>query len=214
MSTDTIERGKSILSQHKHLTVDETKFLQAALNADFIVCDIRLREGEYQYDLAKTIGSFQLKLHFPTVKDIAKELYGEEKANDVQFIRKVQTILKKMERRKIVTILPKKNPWELQRYALLGFKFQDTDNNVLVLATDEQIKQTQSMLDAIISKREISAAKLTSAKAKIGALILTAAVSYSLVIWELAQSAINPIVFIPAFSVATVCSLVLGKQLA
>jgi len=66
------------LSQHG-LRPSDIQFLQEAASADYKICSIRLREGEYQYDLAKTIASFQVELCFPDVKDIIKRLYGEEK---------------------------------------------------------------------------------------------------------------------------------------
>jgi len=120
ISTETIE-WRSSLSQ-RGLTPSETRFLQEILSANYKICSIRLREGEYQYGLAKAIASFQLELYFPDVKDVIKRLYGEEKTNDIEFIRKIQTILKKMEKNNVVRIFPKKKPWELQRYALSSFK--------------------------------------------------------------------------------------------
>ncbi|MFZ0966558.1 MAG: hypothetical protein WAN82_08045, partial [Candidatus Bathyarchaeia archaeon] len=141
------------MAQHRP-TLSEMRFLQEALSADYRTSNIRLREGEYQYTLAKAIASFQLGLRFPDVKDIIKGLYGEEKASDIQFIRKIQTILKKMEKSSIVQILPKKKPWDLQRYALTSFKFQDVDKNLVAFATDYQIKQTQDMLRSISNQRE------------------------------------------------------------
>jgi hypothetical protein len=92
----------------------EIKFLEEAASADIVSINIRLREGEYQYNLVKAIASFQLDLMFPDVKDLIGRLYGEGKALDLQFVRKIQTILKKMEKSGIVRILPKKNPWQLQ----------------------------------------------------------------------------------------------------
>jgi len=47
--------------------------LQEALVANYKTGDIRLREGEYRYDLEKAIASFQLELYFPDVKDIIKD---------------------------------------------------------------------------------------------------------------------------------------------
>jgi hypothetical protein len=96
------------------LTQTEIQFLQEALNSNYKAVNIRLRKGEYQYDLAKVIASFQLELYFPNVKEIIGKLFGEEKMNDTQFVRKIQTILKKMEKINVVRILPKKKPWELQ----------------------------------------------------------------------------------------------------
>jgi len=188
--------------------------LQEALSADYIVGNIRLREGEYQYSLAKTIASSQLELYFPDVKDIIKRLYGEGKTNDIQFIRKIQTILKKMERGNVLRILPKKNPWELQRYALPSFKFRDVNKNLVILATDQQIKQMQNLLHSILSRQEKPTAKLNNINTKICILILIVVASYTAILWDLTQPTINPIIFVPAFSIAAACSLILGKLLS
>jgi len=200
------------LPKHR-LTSREMRFLQEVLNADYKIVKIRLQEGEYQSNLAKAIASFQLELDFPDVKDITKRLYGEEKTEDIQFIRKIQTILKKMERNNVVRILPKKNPWELQRYALSSFKFQDVDKNLVILATDQKIKQMQNMLH-IMSSREKPTAKVSIIKPKIYILVLIVVASYAAILWDLTQSIINPIIFVLAFSVAVVCSLMLGKTLS
>jgi hypothetical protein len=199
------------LAQHRP-TLSEIRFLQEALSAEYKTGNIRLREGEYQYTLAKAIASFQLELHFPDVKDIIKGLYGEEKASDIQFIRKIQTILKKMEKSNIVQILPKKKPWELQRYALTSFKFQDVDKNLVTFATDDQIKQAQDMLRSISNHPEAPTVKLN--KIKICILVLIVVVFYTTSVWALMQYVINPIVFVLAFSVAIACSVILGKTLS
>ena len=199
------------MAQHRP-TLSEMRFLQEALSADYRTSNIRLREGEYQYTLAKAIASFQLGLRFPDVKDIIKELYGEEKASDIQFIRKIQTILKKMEKSNIVQILPKKKPWELQRYALSGFKFQDADKNLVTFATDYQIKQTQGMLRFISNQREAPTVKLN--KIMICMLVLIVVAFYTASVWALMQYVINPIIFVLAFSVAIACSVMLGKALS
>ena len=196
---------------HGKLTPSEIQFLGETLNADYKISNIRLREGEYQYNLAKAIASFQLELHFPHVKSLTKRLFGEEKADDIQFIRKIQTILKKMEKSDIVRILPKKKPWDLQRYALSSFKFQDVDKNLVFFATDEQIKETKNMLHSISSQKETSVAKLRNNTIQICILVLIAVVSYIAGIWSLMQSTINPIIFVFAFSISVVCSIILGK---
>jgi len=201
------------LYEHR-LTPREILFLQQVGSADHKIVNIRLREGEYQCNLAKAIASFQLELCFPDVKDITKRLYGEEKANDTQFIRKIQTILKKMEKSNVVRILKKKKPWELQRYALSSFKFQDVDNNLVILATDQQIKQMQNLLHSILSQQEKPTAKLSNIKAKISILVFMIVASYTAILWDLIQPTINPIIFVPALSVAVACSLTLGKILS
>jgi hypothetical protein len=188
------------------------RFLQEALSADYKTGNIRLREGEYQYTLAKAIASFQLELRFPDVKDIIKGLYGEEKASDIRFIRKIQTILKKMEKSNIVQILPKKKPWDLQRYALTSFKFQDVDKNLVTFATDYQIKQAQDMLRSISIPQEAPTVKLN--KIKICILVLIVVAFYMTSVWALMQYVVNPIIFVLAFSVAIACSIMLGKVLS
>jgi len=188
------------------------RFLQEALSADYRTSNIRLREGEYQYTLAKAIASFQLELHFPDVKDIIKGLYGEEKVSDIQFIRKIQTILKKMEKSNIVRILPKNKPWELQRYALSSFKFQDIDKNLVTFATDYQIKQAQDMLRSISNQQEAPTVKLN--KIEICMLVLIVVAFYAASVWALMQYVINSIIFVLAFSVAIACSVILGKVLS
>lgn len=199
------------LSQHR-LTSREVQLLQEALSSDYRTANIRLREGEYQYTLAKTIAFFQLELHFPNVKGIIRELYEEEKVTDIQFIRKIQTILKKMERSNIVQILPKKKPWDLQRYALTSFRFQDVDKNLVAFADDSQIKQAQDMLRSISISQEASAFRLSKIRIFILALMVVA--FYVTSVWALLQYVVNPIVFGLAFSAAIACSIVLGEVLS
>jgi hypothetical protein len=196
------------LSQQR-LTLKEIQFLQEALNSSYKTSSIRLREGEHQYNLAKTIASFNLELCFPNAKDIVERLFGEEQKNDVQFIRKIQTILKKMEKGNILKILPKKKPWDLQRYGLLSFKFQDADKNLVVLATDEQIKFAQDRLQSITSQQIYH-----PIKTRILLLTLTILVSYAVILWNFTQIIINPIIFAFAFLIATICSLLLGEALS
>jgi hypothetical protein len=175
-----------------------------------------LREGEYQYDLAKTIALFQLELYFPDVKDITKKLFGEEKTNDIQFIRKIQTILKKMEKSGIVRILPKKNPWELQRYVLLSFKFQDVDKSFVILATEQQMEQSQEMLSDALNQDVAGSTKMhgTYFKARITFFALMLVASYTATLWALLQPTINPLIFILALILGLVCSLLLGDVLS
>jgi hypothetical protein len=201
------------LSQRR-LTPSEIRLLQEALSADSKTVDIRLREGEYQCDLAKAIASFHLELYFPDVKDVIKRSYGENEANDIQFVRKVQTILKKMEKSNVVMILPKNKPWELQRYALPSFKFQDADKNLVVLATDQQIKQAQRLLQSVLSVEGAPVAKPSYIKTKICILVFLVVASYTAIVWALMQPTINLIIFVPAFCIAVLCSLILGKILS
>jgi len=200
------------LSQYR-LTPREIQFLQESLSADYKIVDIRLREGEYQYNLAEALASFHFELYFPDVKDITKRLYGEEKTNDTQFIRKIQTILKKMQKSNVVRIMKKEKPWELQRYALSSFKFQDVDKNLIVLATDQQTKQMQDLLHSLLNQQEKPKA-ISNLKSKIFLLVFMVVASYAAILWDLIQLALNPIIFVPAFSIAVACSLILGKILS
>ncbi|HUW48174.1 MAG TPA: hypothetical protein VMW36_05490 [Patescibacteria group bacterium] len=194
----------------RRLLLREIKFLEEAASADIVSINIRLREGEYQYNLVKAIASFQLDLMFPDVKDLIGRLYGQEKALDLQFVRKIQTILKKMEKSGIVRILPKKNPWQLQRYALSSFRFQDSDKNLIVLATDQQMKQAQDGLRSALTEQD------TGGRSYLRTLTLTLilVVSYAVAVWALVQPNLSPIVFVPGLSVSVICSLLLGKVLA
>jgi hypothetical protein len=201
------------LSQRR-LTQRKIRFLQEVLSADYKIVNIRLREGEYQFNLAEAIASFQLELCFPDVKEITKRLYGEEKAKDTQFIRKIQTILKKMQKSNIVRIMKKEKPWELQRYGLSSFKFQDVDKNVIALATDEQMKRMQDLLHSSLSREEEHGAKIDGINSKIFVLVFVIVASYAAILWDLTQLTINPIIFVSAFSIAMACSLMLGKILS
>ena len=207
-SIETIDSGTTV-SEHR-LLPSEIKFLEETASADCVSGNLRLREGEYQFNLVKTIASFQLELTFPDVKDLIRRLYGEEKTLDLQFVRKIQTILKKMEKSHIVRILPKRNPWQLQRYALSSFKFQDSDKNLVVLATDQQIKQMRDLLRSALVQQN---------RDRIGysrtvALMFFIMVSYAAVVWALVQPVINTVVFVSGLSVSVICSLILGEMLA
>jgi len=198
------------LSQDE-LKPSEARLLEESINSDYKTANIRLQQGEYQYELAKGIASFQLEQHFPDVKDLIKKLYGEEKTNEPQFIRKIQTILKKMEKNNIVRILPKNKPWELQRYALSSFKFIDIDKNPVILATPQQIEQTQNLLHSVPSPQNMPTAKPSYVKTEILILAFIIVISYTVGLWSLLQPIINPIIFVPAFYIAVACSLILGK---
>jgi hypothetical protein len=198
----------------RRLTPREIQLLEETLNADYKDISIRLREGEYQHVLAKIIVALQLELHFPNVKDITARLYGAEKANDVQSIRKVQTILKKMEKSGVVRILPKKKPWELQRYMLSSFKFQDIDKNLVTLAVDEQTRDLRNLLDSMASQKKALVARIRIGKIKIGIFAIATFASYVAILWNFLQSTVDPIIFAVAFSMAVVCSLTLGRMLS
>jgi len=201
--------GVQKLSQ-KILTPSEAKVLQEICDADLKPVNVRLREGEYQHELAKTIASFLLEHQFPNVKDIIERLYGEEKVSDVRFVRKIQTVLKKMEKSGIIKILPKEKPWDLQRYVLLSFKFQDADKNAVVLASDQQIKQAKEAI--LFMSRESK-----NQKGKMALIILTSLIvsaSYILSVWALTQPVINTLIFIPSIAMSTLFSIILGRTLS
>jgi hypothetical protein len=179
------------------------------MKADAVNCSIRLREGEYQYNLVTAIATFQLDLTFPDVKDLIRKLWGEEKTNDLQFVRKIQTILKKMEKSSIVKILPKKNPWQLQRYGLSSFKFQDSDKSNIVLATDEQFRHMNELLRSALTQREKSRRNCLA----VFGLALSCGLSYAIIVWSLIQPMINPVVFFIALSISVVSSLALGRMI-
>lgn len=197
------------MSQHR-LLPSEIKFLEEVASADCVTGNLRLREGEYQYNLVKAIASFQLELTFPDVKDLIRRLYGQEKTLDLQFVRKIQTILKKMEKSRIVRILPKRNPWQLQRYALSSFKFQDSDKNLVVLANDDQVKQMRDLLRSALTQ-QVNGRRL---QFRTVAMVLFVIVSYAAVVWALIQPVINSVAFISGLTVSVICSLILGEMLA
>jgi hypothetical protein len=199
---------------HLKLTATEKQILQDALSSDYRVVGIRLREGEYQFELSKAIADFQLELHLPDVKDLIKKLHGAEKVDDVQLVRKIQTILKKMEKSGVIKILPKTKPWELQRYALLSLKFIDIDKNHVSLATDEQIQQAKDKIKRIISQQNLSKLPQNILRSKVYVSAFLITLSYAILVWNLLQPIINPIIFAITFSLATLCSIVLGRSLS
>jgi len=194
------------------LTQQDVQILQESLNSECKNSAIRLREGEHQYTLAKTIASFQLEAYFPNVKDIIRRAFGETKIDDIQFIRKIQTILKKMEKSNVVKILPKKKPWDLQRYALTSFRFEDADRNIVVLATDEQIRKSLKSLHSLINMHKTRSRSFMSIRTLTLGLALM--FSYMTSVWVLLQPVINPILFIPPFTVSVACAMLLGKTLS
>lgn len=198
----------------RRLVPSEVQVLDEAFRTDTKSTNIRLREGEYQYSLARAIASFQLELGFPDVKELIRKLYGEERASDIQFVRKIQTILKKMEKSNIVSILPKKKPWDLQRYALSSFRFEDVDKSFVVLATDDQVRQAEALLTSLSAQDQPSVGSSRAFGAKTLLLALIVVISYCVSVWTLTLPLVDPLVFIPAFTVAIVFSLLLGRTLS
>ena len=194
-------------------STEELENLKEAMNSEARAVNIRLREGEYQYSLAKTIAAFELKLHFPDVKELVRKQFGQRRTEDTQFLSKIQTILKKMEKSGIVKILPKERPWELQRYALCSFKFLDVEKNQVALATKAEVENTRGLMHSQPSKTNEAVAQpehSININAGILFLIFVTAVSYAAIIWTLTLSAIDLVVFVSAFCGAIACSILLG----
>jgi len=210
-STETTEEESGV-SQRK-FTLNEIRSFQEALSSDLKNAKLRLREGEHQFTLAKTIAEMQLGLTFPDVKDIIRRMSGDKETEDMQVVRKIQTILKKMEKSNVVRILPKKRPWELQRYMLLSFKFQDAENNTVILAAEQQIKQSQDTLQSAIEQLGPSLSARYMSVVRIVTLAAVLLASYGGVLWSLSQSAITLLVFIPALCTAAVAAVALGRVL-
>lgn len=196
------------------LTSIEMQVLEESLSLDYKPVNVRLRKGEYQYELSKAIASFQLELRFPDVKSLIKEIYGEEKANDVQLVRKFQTILKKMEKSGVVRILPKNKPWELQRYALSSMKFIDSEKNQVSFATDEQIRWVHKKLKTVLSQQKAHNVQMTVVRIEVCILVFVIAFLYSIIVWGLLQPNINPLFVAAPFSLMALCAVILGKMLS
>ena len=201
------------MSQQR-LTSEEIEFLKDTLNLDYRIASIRLREGEYQFNLAKTISSFQLELYLPHVKDLVERLFGKERTEEIKFIRKIQTILKKMEKGNVVKILPRGKSWGLQRYLLTSLKFQDVEKNLVTFATDKQIKQMQTLLHDISTQQVKRSTETNNAKFQVVILSIILIFSYSTILWNFLQPFVNSIIFLISFSISTICSLMLGKILS
>ncbi|MBS7616465.1 hypothetical protein KEJ45_04635 [Candidatus Bathyarchaeota archaeon] len=210
----SIEKVEVVIVEIDESNDFELQILEEALNSDYKKVSVRLREGEYQYELSRTIAIFQLQLCFPNVKDLIKKMYGEEKISDIQLIRKIQTILKKMEKSGVVLILSKNKPWELQRYALSSFKFLDSDKNQILFATDEQIRQTKEKLKSILATQKKAKGHKSAIKMKLFVLALTIFLAYIAIVWNLLQSSVNPIIFVISLLIAALSSVVFGKILA
>ena len=193
-----------------HVQRRNLEHLEEALNSEAKEVNIRLREGEYQFGLAKAIASFELELGFPDVKDLVKKLFGEKKTEDLQFVSKIQTILKKMEKSGVVKILPKDKPWELQRYALSSFRFQDVEKNLVVLAAKSEIDKTMDLIHTQTCLKSTPALRQYHVTSWILLLIFIVISSYATIIWVLSQPASNPVIFGSAFCVAAVCSILLA----
>jgi hypothetical protein len=195
-------------------TPKELEDLERALNSETKTVNIRLREGEYQFSLAKAIASSELELVFPDAKALIRKLYGEKRAEDPQFVAKIQTILKKMEKMDIVQILPKEKPWELQRYALTSFKFQDVEKNEVILATKAEIEKANTLMRSQPDPERVDKVKLRNVNARLILLASMILLSFAVILWTLAQSTIDLAFFISAFCIAAACSTILGVSIA
>jgi hypothetical protein len=188
--------------------------LTKALDSIVKPVNIRLREGEYQFSLTKAIASFEFELRFPDVKDLTKRLYGEKSIEDQQFLNKIQTILKKMEKSGVIKILPKEKPWELQRYALMSFKFLDVERNSVSFATKDEIEKTRRAMNSQPKSEHATIQRPKNKNLQFTLLIVTIAVSLSLAIWTLTQSPVNLAIFMAVFSLAAISSTILGVLIA
>ncbi len=189
---------------------ESLEFLEEALKSEAKAVSIRLREGEYQFGLARTIASFELELHFPDVRDIVKKLFGQKRTDDQQFLNMIQTILKKMEKSGVVKILPKEKPWELQKYMLSSFKFQDVEKNQVAFATNSDIDRTLELIHNRPINKIAPGHRPTRVTIWILTLTLVAIGSYATIIWVLSQAFINLIIFVLAFIIAAISSVLLG----
>ncbi len=109
--------------------------------------------------------------------------------------------------------MPKKKPWELQTYGLSSFKFEDVDRTSVILATEQEIEKVQDILGSL-SSEGIPEAQAKLVRTRFLAMLLLLVVSYAAVLWGLLQHTINPFIFVFAFSLATVFSVMLGKILS
>lgn len=198
-------------STQKILTPIEMQVLEESLRPDYKHVNVRLRRGEYQYELSKVIASFQLELCFPDIKALVKEMYGEEKVNDIQLVRKFQTILKKLEKSGVVKILPKVKPWELQRYALSSMRFIDSEKNQVSFATDEQIQQMHEKLKIALNQQKANGVQM---RIKVCVLVFVITFSYVTTVWSLLQPTINPLLVAAPLSLIALCAVVLGRVLS
>jgi hypothetical protein len=167
------------------------------------------------------IASCQLEMKLLDVREIIERLFGENKVNDTKLIRKIQTILKKMEKSGFIKILKKKRPWDLQTYALTSFKFIDTEKNNIFFATVQDVDRARArtLLRAIpnrkaISNQEGSVPKTYSRNTRLLIFIFLVSLSYSSILWNLTQRSINPVMLIFTLSAAMVFSIVLGRTLS
>ncbi len=198
----------------RYPTTDELKELEKALNSDVKSVSIRLRKGEYQFSLAKAIATFELELCSPDVKDLIKKLFGEEKTQDARFVSKIQTILKKMEKSGAVKILPKEKPWDLQKYAITSFKFQDVEKNEIVFATKAEIEKTRELIRSRLKPEPMPVERPKDITIKISLLVSIIIALFAVILWALTQPTINLIAFISAFCMAAACSTILGISIA
>jgi hypothetical protein len=188
----------------------ELEELEKAFSSETKAVNIRLREGEYQLGLAKAIASFELELRFPDVKDLVRKLFGEKRTEDLQFVSKIQTILKKMEKSDVVKILPKEKPWELQRYALSSFKFQDVEKNTVILATNSEIDKTRNLIHTQPELKTTSRLQPNHMRYWILLMVFVLVGSYAAILWVLTEPTIDLVVFASTFCIAALCSIILG----
>jgi hypothetical protein len=117
-----------------------------------------------------------------------------------------------MEKSGIIEILPKEKPWELQRYALSSFKFQDVEKNLVVLATESEKRETLDLIHSVPHKEHEIVLKPDHMRARILLLTCFVIASYVVILWTLTQPTSSPIIFVLAFCIAPMCSILLGTS--
>lgn len=188
--------------------------LEEALNSQTKTVNIRLREGEHQFSLARAIAASELKLHFPDVKELVGELYGEMRTGDQRFLNMIQTILKKMEKSGVIRILPKEKPWELQRYALSSFTFEDVEKSIVILATEDEKEKVKRLLHSQPMSEVVTAQQARNKTLPSVFLTSLIVVSFALIMWAIIQSPMSFTVFVSAFCLATASAIILGILVA
>jgi prepilin signal peptidase PulO-like enzyme (type II secretory pathway) len=84
----------------------------------------------------------------------------------------------------------------------------------VILATDDQIRQAQALLDSLSDQDQSPASRSAVFGAKAVLLTLIIVIFYGISVWALTLPLVDPIIFIPAFTIAIICSLLLGKALS
>jgi len=84
----------------------------------------------------------------------------------------------------------------------------------VVLATEKEIKQSQDLLHSVLNRQDDVRTEQAITSVRLFVLALLTGVFYVASVWALAQPIINTVLFVSTFSVAVLCSLLLGKKLS